>query len=170
MTQAEVLSDFIAIKNTLISLLESLTHEQMNQIPFPGSWTAGQLGEHVLKSYQAVDLSKLSAIPSKRPSDAKSSQINAVFLNFSDKYQSPDFIVPSSTPISRSDLIAHLRETTDRIVDYAETHELSFTSHDFEIIGFGDLTAQEWIHFLAAHSQRHVHQLRHILGKGADVG
>jgi DinB superfamily len=170
MTPAEVISNFTAIKNTLISLLETLTHEQLNQIPFPGSWTAGQLGEHVLKSYQAMDLSKMAAIPSKRPNDAKSSQIDSVFLDFSVKYQAPDFIVPSSTPISRSDLIAQLRETTDRIIDYAKTHELSFTSPDFEIIGFGDLTAQEWIHFLTAHGQRHVRQLRHILDKVADVG
>ena len=165
MSPQETLSAFIAIKNTLMALLEPLDEKKLNQIPFPGSWTAAQLGEHLLKSYQAFDLSKVKAIPAQRVHDAKSPQIEAVFLDFTTRYQTLDFIAPSGNPISRELLFARLRTTTDAIIDYAKTHGLGFTSPDFEIIGFGDLTAQEWIHFLTAHSQRHVHQLRQLLEK-----
>lgn len=164
MTQQEELSGFISIKNELLSLLETLDDEQINRVPFPGSWTAGQLGEHLLKSYRAVDLSKVRGTPSQRPSGGKSQQIDAVFLDFTTKYQPPDFIVPSTELVSGRTLVDDLRTTADGIAAYVSGHDLSFICPEFEVIGFGDLTAQEWIRFLTAHSKRHVRQLRNILG------
>jgi hypothetical protein len=158
-------SGFLAIVNELVSLLEPLAEDKLNQVPFPGSWTAGQLGEHLLKSYLSVDLSRAKAVPSSRPSGAKSAQIDSVFLDFTTKYQPPAFIVPSTGKISGVKLVSELRQAADGIAAFAKTHDLSFTCPDFEVIGFGDMTAQEWIRFLTAHSQRHVHQLRNILGR-----
>lgn len=163
MTQQETLSDFKAIKNELLSLLEPLDEARLNRVPFPGSWTAGQLGEHLLKSYRSINLSKVQATPSQRPGDEKSPKIDAVFLDFTTKYQPPDFIVPSTGRISGRKLVDDLRKTADEIAAYVSGHDLCFTCKDFEVIGFGDLTAQEWIHFLTAHSKRHVRQLRNIL-------
>lgn len=163
MTQQEELSEFAAIKNELLSLLEPLDEERMNQVPFQGSWTAGQLGEHLLKSYRSIDLSKVRTIPSQRLPDEKSPQIDAVFLDFTTQYQPPEFIVPSTGNISGRNLADGLRKTTDGIIAYAGEHDLTFTCPEFEVIGFGDLTAKEWIRFLTAHSKRHVRQLRNIL-------
>lgn len=41
-----------------------------------------------------------------------------------------------------------MQETADGIAAYVSEHDLSFTCPEFEVIGFGDLTTQEWIHFL----------------------
>lgn len=163
MNAQEELSGLLAIENELISLLEPLDDQKLNRVPFPGSWTAGQLGEHLLKSYQAVDLSRVKAAPSTRPNGAKSAQIDGVFLDFTTKYQPPEFIVPSTGKISGPSLVAEIRLTVEAIAAFAKTHDLAFTCPEFEIIGFGDLTAQEWIRFLTAHSKRHVRQLRNIL-------
>lgn len=163
MTQQEELSDFMAIKNELLSLLEPLDEERINQVPVPGSWSAGQLGEHLLKSYRAIDLSKVQASPSLRPGDEKSPQIDAVLLDFTTKYHPPDFIVPSTGRISGRNLVDGLRKAADGIAAYVSEHDLSFTCTDFEVIGLGELTAQEWIRFLTAHSKRHVRQLRNML-------
>jgi hypothetical protein len=164
MTREEELSGFLAIQDELLSLLEPLDEERMNRVPFPGSWTAGQLGEHLLKSYRAVDWTQVQAAPVHRPSDEKSPRIDAVFLDFTTKYQPPEFIVPSPGRISGSDLVESLRKAADGIAAFVRGNDLSFTCPEFSVIGFGDLTAQEWIHFLAAHSKRHVRQLRGILG------
>ncbi|MBW8886134.1 MAG: DinB family protein [Fibrobacteres bacterium] len=163
MTQQEELSDLVAIKNELLSLLEPLDDARINQVPFPGSWTAGQLGEHLLKSYRAIDLPKVQAIPSQRLADEKASQIDSVFLDFTTKYQPPEFIVPSTGRISGRELLEGLRNAADGIAAYVNEHDLSFTCPEFEVIGFGELTAQEWIRFLTAHSKRHVRQLKNIL-------
>jgi len=165
MTQQEELSEFLAIKQELVTLLETLDEDRLNQVPFPGSWTAGQLGEHLLKSYRGIDLSKVQASPSQRPSGEKSPQIDGVFLDFTTKYQPPEFIVPSTGRIPGPKLLGDIRQAADAIAAFVNAHDLSFTCPDFEVIGFGDLTAQEWIRFLTAHSKRHVRQLRNILSR-----
>jgi hypothetical protein len=163
-TQAE-LPGFLAVTDELLSLLEPLDDERVNRIPFPGSWTAGQLGEHLLKSYRAIDLSRVQSEPCPRPSGEKSPRIDAVFLDFTTKYQPPEFIVPSAERISGRDLVESLRQTVDGIAAFVRERDLSFTCPDFAIIGFGELTAQEWIRFLTAHSRRHVRQLKNILAR-----
>jgi hypothetical protein len=163
MIPSEELPGFIAIKDELLSLLEPLDDERINKIPFPGSWTAGQLGEHLLKSFRSIDLSQVRAAPAQRPSDMKIPQIDAVFLDFTTKYQPPEFIVPSSGRISGRSLVDDLRKTADGIAAYVRGHDLSFTCREFEVIGFGDLTAREWLRFLTVHGQRHVRQLKNIL-------
>ncbi len=165
MTQAEELAAFLAIKDELVSLLEPLDEGKLNRQPFAGSWTPGQLGDHLLKSYRLIDLNKVKAAPSSRPVDAKSAQIDSVFLDFTTKYQPPEMIVPGTGKISGRDLVAGLRQTADGIAVFVRARDLAFTCPEFEVIGFGDLTGQEWIRFLTAHSKRHVNQLRNILGK-----
>jgi hypothetical protein len=163
MSQHEELSAFKAITDELIALLEPLSEDQVNQVTLPGSWSPGQLGEHLLKSYRLIDLSTLQGTPAQRSVDEKSAVIDGVFLDFTTKYQPPESIVPSTEPIAGSDLLAALRQAVEDISGYVNTHDLSFTAPEFEVIGFGDLTAQEWIRFLTAHSKRHVRQLRNIL-------
>lgn len=163
MSRQEELSSFLAIKDELLSLLEPLDEERMNRIPFAGSWTAAQLGEHLLKSYQSIDLSRVRATPSQRPSGQKSAQIDGVFLDFTTKYQPPDSIVPSTDRISGRNLLERLRRATDGIAAYVSGNDLAVTCREFEVLGFGELTAEEWIHFLTAHSKRHIRQLRNIL-------
>lgn len=73
------------------------------------------------------------------------------------------FIAPSPERISKMDLVDGLGKAADAIAGFANGHDLSFSSPEFEVIKLGGLTAQEWIHFLTAHSQRHVRQLRNII-------
>jgi hypothetical protein len=165
MTGQEELPGFLAIKDELLSLLEPLDDERMNRVPVAGSWSAAQLGEHLLKSYQSIDWSRIRVTPSERPSDQKCAQIDAVFLDFTKKYEPPEFVVPSTERISGRKLVDGLRKTTDAIAAYVSGHDLAFTCPEFGVIGFGDMTAQEWIRFLTAHSKRHVRQLRNILSR-----
>lgn len=170
MTQREELPEFLAIRNELISLLEPLDEERINLIPFPGSWTPAQLGDHLLKSYRLIDWSKVQAEPCARPSDEKCPQIDAVFLDFTTKYQPPAAVVPAAERISGRNLMEDLRTATEGIADFARTHDLAFTCPEFGVIGFGEMTAREWIRFLTAHSKRHVRQLKDILGRLSTVG
>ncbi len=39
-------------------MLEAFSTEQLNKIPFPNSWTAGQVGDHLLKSYGSWEIFK----------------------------------------------------------------------------------------------------------------
>ncbi len=52
----EILNQLQKTTDELIHGLSSLSQEQLNAVPFEGSWTAAQLGEHLHKSYNVAEL------------------------------------------------------------------------------------------------------------------
>ncbi|GAB2772921.1 hypothetical protein GCM10027275_14840 [Rhabdobacter roseus] len=159
----ELLNQFDAVTSELIQLLESLGPEALNQVPFEGSWTPGQIGEHLLKSYGVADTLRGTVQPTQRPYDQKAAEIRGVFLDFSTKMQSPPFLIPSEVPHDPEKLLVDLRQKLAAIRAVAETEDLTLTCLDFELPGTGTLTRWEWIDFVTVHTQRHVHQLKEAL-------
>ena len=49
---------FETTTNELIQLISSTNDEQYNEIPFEGSWSFVQVGDHLLKSYGLVEVLK----------------------------------------------------------------------------------------------------------------
>lgn len=149
----------------MTSLLSSLDEQQINQVPFEGSWTAGQVGQHILLSI--VNLPRMLHGPSEettdRASDSKLGPIKRIFLDYSTKFTSPDFIKPKQKDYDKTELIAALDKTKHEIMEAANTLDLTKTSTVFELPGEGHLTVYEWISFATVHTTRHNHQLRHIV-------
>jgi hypothetical protein len=147
----------------LISQLSSVDDKKFNSVPFEGSWTAGQLADHLFKSYDAVNVLKGRTQSTDRPYDAKVQGLRDVFLNFETKMQSPDFIIPSNEPIDKERMLRGLRTRTSAIVQIAEEDDLSLLCLDFEFPMTGHLTRFEWINFINFHTMRHNHQLEKII-------
>lgn len=154
------------IKNTfgeLISLLSSLDEKQLNTMPFEGSWTAAQLGEHLSKSYDVAAVLKGKTETTERAPDEKVQEFKDLFLNFDIKMKSPDFIIPSENHISKDQLISDLEERSELITDVAENEDLTLTCLDFKFPNSGLLTRYEWVNFINVHTIRHIHQLKNII-------
>ncbi|WP_345950375.1 DinB family protein [Mucilaginibacter sp. PAMB04274] len=67
---AQAISEYEETTQQLLRLLSKFTPAQFNQVPFEGSWTAGQLAEHVLKSQSSIgELFGGSARPANRKPD-----------------------------------------------------------------------------------------------------
>lgn len=148
----------------LLNKLAPLEQEELNTVPFPGSWTAAQVGEHLLKSYDVVACLTGTVAPTSRKADAYVKPLSEQFLNFDIKMESPDFIRPSAGVIDKSYLMAGLNERTKGILDYAESGpDLTLTCLDFELPGLGALTRLEWLNFVNVHTIRHNHQLVTII-------
>ncbi len=63
----DLLTRFDAATNPLLLQLFLCSEDQLNTIPFEGSWTPGQLGDHVHKSYDVMtDSADLQSVPSNR--------------------------------------------------------------------------------------------------------
>jgi hypothetical protein len=147
-------------------VLSSFPAEQINEVPFPGSWTAGQVGEHLLMSASGVlETINGSVQPTQRDPSEKAGPIKKAFLDFSIKMESPDFIRPSETPKDKEWLLQSLEKTMKAIETVAENEDLTMTCTGFEMPMNGYLTRLEWITFILAHVQRHVHQLNNIAEK-----
>lgn len=146
----------------LIEILSSLTEEQLNTIPFKGSWTAAQVGDHLLQSYGVAETMNGKVARTERPADANVKQIEAIFLDFSTKLQSPEFIIPTNDHINKEKLIKDLSGKAGEILHTVKTQDLTLTCLDFELPGTGTLTRLEWACFVYCHTARHIHQLKKI--------
>lgn len=164
MTHNELLSELTHTTDELMRLLSPLSEEQLNTVPFEGSWTAGQLGDHLYKSYGLAAILDGKTEPTTRPADEKIGPVKKVFLNFEIKMKSPDFIVPSIGHFDKAVLLNGLTKRINSIKDFINKKEdLSPTCLDFQLPNAGTLTRTEWIQFMTVHTVRHVHQLKGIV-------
>ncbi|SEW42984.1 DinB superfamily protein [Chitinophaga sp. YR573] len=150
----------------LIKILSSFNEEEMNMVPFEGSWTAGQVGEHIYKSVSGVSQVLQGAVaPTERNPGEKIKSIEDLFLNFNEKFKSPEFIIPSDHPHDKKLLLKCLTLTLDEVGENLKKQDQSVTCLEFAMPGFGELTRMEWNHFIIVHTQRHIHQLKNIAEK-----
>ena len=157
-------AEIASTKEALINVLNSFSNENINQAPFEGSWTGGQVAEHVLKSASGVLAALEGDIrPADRDPEQNVAQLRELFLNFEIKMQSPDFIIPSDEPKDRDFLIKALSTVFDGIEKSAVNDNLTLICTSFEMPVMGYLSRSEFINFTAVHTQRHIRQLGNIL-------
>ncbi|BFM45541.1 hypothetical protein CFS9_41820 [Flavobacterium sp. CFS9] len=143
--------------------LSLFTTAEINQVPFEGSWTAGQVTRHIIKStsgLRQVCDSDTQKLPGNY--DDKIPVLTSIFLDFSSKYNSPDFIYPEDREYDKTDLLSSLKRIESEMLPIAENYDLTLTCMNFEIPGVGNLTIYELLSFCVMHAKRHLNQLKNI--------
>ncbi|WP_339703401.1 DinB family protein [uncultured Marixanthomonas sp.] len=156
--QQKTFKEFHKTTSSLLNALASLSEEQINFSPKKG-WSAGQIGEHILKSYASVQTLNGNTEKTVRPFDQKLEPIKTLFLDTSIKMDSPEAILPSKKKIVKKDLIKALEDRIEQIKEVIINRDLSLTCIDFSIPEYGEFTRFEWVWFNIYHTQRHLHQL-----------
>lgn len=148
-------------KEELITVVSSIPDDKIDSIPFEGSWTAGQVLEHLCKSVSTkILMGNVQAV--SRPADEKINLVRTVFLDFTQKFKAPDFIVPLEATHNKQEQLSLLTEKFDRLIAALDMYNLAEECTDFSIPGFGSFTRLEWIAFHMLHTKRHTAQLRNI--------
>lgn len=150
----------------LMATLSLFTQEEFNKIPFEGSWTAGQVAEHLFKSESNIPkVLHGNSKETKRDSFEKTGIIRTVFLDYTIKLKSPEFILPSNKPKNKEDFIKGFEGTRKELKQLIKTSDLNRTFTDFPFPQMGELTGWEWICFAVCHSKRHIRQMKIIAEK-----
>lgn len=150
----------------LLDLLSHLSQTDINTVPFEGSWTAGQLVKHVIKSNSGfLQMLKGPVRESKREPDELIERIKTDFLNFNVKVKSPEFVVPEKIDYNKEDLLSSLEALNSKLNESVQSLDLTKTCSAFELPVYGYLTRSEAVHFIIYHTQRHIHQLKNIIEK-----
>ncbi|SHL94086.1 DinB family protein [Mucilaginibacter sp. OK098] len=150
----------------LIALLSKFEQEQINTVPFEGSWTAGQLAQHMIKANSGfADILRGPVKDTERKPDEVIPKIKNDFLNFDIKMTTPDFIKPEAKSYDKNELLSDLKNIREKVNNATETLDLTKTCMAFELPVYGYLTRQEAISFIICHTQRHTHQLKNIYQK-----
>jgi hypothetical protein len=100
--------------------------------------------------------------PTNRPPDAGVPNLQAIFLDFSTKLPSPEFIIPSNETFDKESIITRFRAGREQIGKAIQTLDLTATCH---LPIFGEPTRLEIISFVIFHTQRHTNQVKKITEK-----
>lgn len=153
----------------LIQLFSTIDQEQINIVPFEGSWTAAQLVRHMIMSNSGfAEMIKGPVKETHREPDELVEKIKSDFLDFTTKMKSPDFVKPAMEHYQKTDLLNNLKNVKESIREVIENADLTKTCISFKLPGYGYLTRLEAAHFVLFHTQRHIHQLKNISRKLAD--
>lgn len=162
----EMLCEFDKVTEEIKQLLSSLNDEQLNTVPFEGSWTAGQVAEHVIMSHSGfAELLKGPAKETERAPDELVATIKKDVSDFNIKMEAPEFVLPKNTSHKKEELLSSFEDIKASIVQAVQTLHLTQTCIAFEIPGYGFLTRTEAIWFVICHTKRHIHQLKNIVAK-----
>jgi hypothetical protein len=159
-TQQELVQEIDYTIAQFVDMMSMLDNNQINKIPYENSWTAAQLCNHILKSTNGiVSAMKTDGTPTEKNRREKIAELKSIFLDTSNKFQSPNEIVPDAGPFDKQQTIDNLIESFASLDFYSANANL-----DEEINGdpLGPITKYELLHFVLYHSQRHLRQMKRI--------
>lgn len=162
----EIINQLDAALGETLQLLSSFSEEDMNKVPFEGSWTAAQVGEHLYKSQEGMDelLYAHAPKPDRNPEE-KAQWLKEIFLNFEHKMKSPDFIYPEDKYYNQSELKDSLESVKDKMTEAAKKSKLEEMAPLPEGHPLNGITKLETLYFVTYHTIRHNHQLKNIREK-----
>lgn len=162
-SRQELLKQFEETSSDLLDTLDKFNQYDLNIIPFEGSWTAGQVAEHILKSISGMPRLFLENIkPTERPDDEKIGMLREVFLDFKSKFKAREAILPGSMPYEKKELQSSMENGLGKIKSIIQSEDLSVTCLNSVIPVFGEMTRLEWSWLVVFHIQRHIRQLKKI--------
>jgi hypothetical protein len=150
--------------NEIIAIVSGIEYKEFNTIPFEGSWTAGQLIRHVIKSALGfIEIIDGPVVSTLREADEKVKIIKQDFLDFSNKTKSPDNVVPEIKAYNIKICLESLEYCKIKLKDVLDYYDFSKICVSLELSVYGTLTRMEAVYFVIYHTQRHIHQLKNII-------
>jgi hypothetical protein len=146
--------------DSMANILSDFKEQEINNRPFPESWTAGQVAHHIILS--SAGLPDKHVTVAGRSYDQKVESIRNLFLDFSQKSQAAKFIQPGEGVFKKEVLLTKLKANLAALIVVAQTRDLKALCPGVEVPGFGALTRYEWLKLIVYHTQRHAQQLRNI--------
>jgi hypothetical protein len=161
--KTEVQKNIVETFKKLNEILSSFSEEELNTVPYKGSWTAGQTAQHIILACSGYpELFAGKTEKTTRKPDEKVKDIEALFLNYNIKMDSPDFLKPEIKDYHKNSLTLSLLKIESELLEASENYDLSLTCLEFQLPGFEKFTIYEWINFALIHAQRHTKQLNDI--------
>jgi hypothetical protein len=145
----------------LVNILTSQTAMALNTFPYAGSWSAAQVVEHITRStFSIAKALNMEAVETDRDPEEKVPELKKMFLDFSVKYKSPEFILPTQEVYDKEILVNKLKAAFEQLQERSNVVDLfGMISHP----AFGNVTKLELLYFVLYHTMRHLQQVKNIV-------
>lgn len=166
-TQEELINEIGTFHQDLNRTLSRFSDETLNTVPFEGSWTAGQVAEHIINSqlYILTQLSEGPVSTADRLYDQEVNTIQAIFRDMESKAKTDESIAPGPPTHDLRKLLETLNKQKEQQIEIIKTRKLEEFCATLEFPGIGHLSRYEWMHMMIEHGQRHRRQIDNIYKK-----
>jgi hypothetical protein len=165
MERNELSQEWRNTSGELLSVLSAMNETELNRLPFKGSWTPAQVGMHLYLSYGlSMKLLHGPNTPAGRNAAARINMIRNDFLNYTVKFETAGQIRPANNFYDKNKLLNDLSTTIDEISSVLINEDLELLCTAFAIPVYGQLTKLEVLCLVLFHTQRHLQQVRNIIG------
>jgi hypothetical protein len=159
-TKEELIETISQVLKRFRDFIMPMDDGMINQVPYEGSWTTGQVYDHITKSNNGLSRSlQTPSKPADRDPEARIPELKKVFLDFTHKMKSPDFIIPGNGPFEKQAVISRLDKSLQNLKDNAKDADIKDL---IEGLPLGPITKLEILRFIGIHIERHIHQMEKI--------
>jgi hypothetical protein len=157
-------------RDAFVNETEGLSEAQYGFTPHAGSWSIGEIVEHLaLTELRTLDLvtTKLPQAPprggEKLPGASRFARLDAVVPNRDvRRVEAPDALRPKGTWPGAAASLAAFVDARNQAIVAAGALGPDALDHVVPHRFFGDFDAEEWLYFIGLHSARHTAQVREI--------
>jgi uncharacterized damage-inducible protein DinB len=163
-TTATTIEQLNEATTAMAGMAASVPQSSFNTIPFEGSWTVGQLLQHMIKSDRStLDALNGDTIPTTRNGDELVEKLRDIFLSTDNKFDAPAFIVPEEQQYDKETMLRLFIEGRDEIIQVLRETDMLETCTTHPVLK--DYTRLELVWFIVFHTMRHSRQLERIIAQ-----
>ncbi|MEZ5402801.1 MAG: DinB family protein [Bryobacteraceae bacterium] len=156
-----------ATRKQFLDIATAVSDAQWNYKPPAGAWSLAEVAEHITLSEDLIygmeqKIAGGAAAVGKK-SAATDEQVAQKLTDRSFKAQAPEPLKPSHRWKSREGLLAEFKKWRDRTIEYVEKTPVDLRARLAPHPLFGDIDAYQWVLLIAAHSERHILQMREVM-------
>jgi len=163
----KLVNEFENIHSNFNKAISQFTEEELNMIPFEGSWTAGQVAEHIIKSNKGILNQLLNGREesSDRPFDEHVALVQEIFRS-KEKMKTASRLEPNKPPHDQDSLLNILKNQKEKQFETIKGKDLNSLIPDLPFPPTPEgLTRYEWLHLMLEHADRHRKQIENIYKK-----
>lgn len=156
-----------SISYSLIDLIDSSTEEELLFKATPDSWNILECVEHIClvngNVARLLELPSPASHENKQPELYSEGKLNHLLVTKRDiKRAAPDFVTPKSIYKTAGEAKEVIYDNIEHILNRLEQSDISEQTHTIPHHALGEMTKTDWIHFMLAHTQRHLYQIEKI--------
>jgi hypothetical protein len=156
------------MRDQVLAESAKLSDAQWNFKAAPDRWSVGQVVEHLalaesfLMDSQKKGMSGAAPTAEQQASvKGRDEMITKMIPDRTKKFQAPEPLQPATKLGDRAAVLAAFKERRDKTVDYAKSTKDDLRGHVSDS-PLGPLDGYQWLLFMAAHSERHLAQLKEV--------
>ena len=152
----------------LFNSFNSLSEANVRFKPSENRWSILECVEHIFLIAEAVSKVIATPLPTEKTENKKTElfgeqKLNTILvINRAFKVPAPDWVSPKGRFKNITESTQSINAIIDKIIHHIENNKIEQETHTIKHPVLGVMTKVDWIHFMIAHTNRHILQIEEV--------